>query len=91
MFLNKNDIFEEKIQEIPIDAYFPEFNGEVGSYEAGLKFIYDEYILMTTKLISLHEFRKNLSSIWKTAKKKNEVYIVMVHSKPVLEVRPVKK
>ncbi len=46
---------------------------------------------MTTKLISLNEFRSNLSNIWKTAKKKNEKYIVMVHSKPVLEVRPVKE
>ena len=49
------------------------------------------YINMTTKLISLNEFRSNLSNIWKTAKKKNEKYIVMVHSKPVLEVRPVKE
>lgn len=46
---------------------------------------------MTTKLISLNEFRSNLSNIWKQAKKKNEKYIVMVHSKPVLEVRPVRQ
>lgn len=45
---------------------------------------------MTTKLISLNEFRSNLSTIWKQAKKKNEKYIVMVHSKPVLEVRPIR-
>ena len=44
LFLNKNDLFEEKIENIPIDSFFPEYNGEIGSYEAGLKFIYDEYM-----------------------------------------------
>ena len=44
---------------------------------------------MTTKLISLNEYRKNLSTIWKTSQKQNIRYIVLVHSKPVMEVKPI--
>ena len=44
---------------------------------------------MTTKLISLNEYRKNLSKLWKKAQKENIKYIVLVHSKPVFEVNPV--
>jgi hypothetical protein len=44
---------------------------------------------MTTKLISLNEYRKNLSKLWKKAQNENIKYIVLVHSKPVFEVNPV--
>jgi hypothetical protein len=44
---------------------------------------------MTTKLISINEYRKNLSTLWKKAQKEKIRYIVLVHSKPVFEVNPV--
>ena len=44
---------------------------------------------MTTELISLNEYRKNISKLWKRSQEKNIRYIVLVHSKPVLEVRPI--
>ncbi len=44
---------------------------------------------MTTKLISLGEYRSNLSSLWKEAKTKNIRYVVMVRSQPVFEVNPI--
>jgi len=44
---------------------------------------------MTTELISLNEYRKNLSTIWKKSQKQNIKYIVLVHSKPVMEVKPI--
>ncbi len=44
---------------------------------------------MTTQLISLNEYRKNLSTIWKQAQEKNIKYVVLVHSKPVMEVKPI--
>ncbi len=43
---------------------------------------------MTTKIIGIKNFRENITSLWKEAKKKNIRYIVMYHSKPVLEVSP---
>ena len=44
---------------------------------------------MNTKLITLSDYRKNLSRYTKEAQKNNLFYIVMVHGKPALEVRPV--
>lgn len=44
---------------------------------------------MTTKLIGIKDFRNNLSSIWKESKKKNIRYIVMNHSTPIFEVKPI--
>jgi len=44
---------------------------------------------MTTKLISLNQYRTNLTKLWKDAKEKNVRYVVMVHSKPVFEVTPI--
>lgn len=45
---------------------------------------------METQAISLQDYRKNLSKIWKEAQKKDIRYIVMVHGKPVLEVNPIR-
>lgn len=42
-----------------------------------------------TKTIGLKEFRSNITTLWKTAQKKNIRYIVMHHSNPVFEVNPV--
>lgn len=44
---------------------------------------------MTTKAIGIKEFRNNINTLWKTAQKKQIRYIVMYHSTPVLEVKPV--
>ena len=46
-------------------------------------------IRMHTKLITLSEYRKNLSRYTREAREKNLLYIVMVHGKPMLEVKPV--
>jgi len=44
---------------------------------------------MDTKLIGIKKFRQNFTKIWKEAKEKNICYIVMHHSVPVLEVKPI--
>lgn len=46
---------------------------------------------MNTKLITLSDYRKNLSKYSKEAREQNLLYIVMVHGKPVLEVKPVRE
>lgn len=43
---------------------------------------------MNTKLITLSDYRKNLSQYTREAKEENLLYIVMIHGKPALEVRP---
>lgn len=43
----------------------------------------------TLKLIGLKEFRSNIAEIWKKARRDNIRYVVMYHSKPVLEVSPI--
>lgn len=46
---------------------------------------------MNTKLITLSDYRKNLSRYTREAKEQNLFYIVMIHGKPVFEVRPAKE
>ncbi|QLQ80102.1 hypothetical protein HG537_0D01020 [Torulaspora globosa] len=38
LFLNKMDIFEEKVKRMPIRKYFPDFQGRVGDVEAGIQY-----------------------------------------------------
>ncbi|CCC69505.1 hypothetical protein NCAS_0C05150 [Naumovozyma castellii] len=38
LFLNKVDIFEEKVKKTPIRKYFPDYQGRVGDSEAGIKY-----------------------------------------------------
>lgn len=38
LFLNKIDIFEEKVKRSPIRKYFPNYQGKIGDTEAGLKY-----------------------------------------------------
>lgn len=45
---------------------------------------------MTTELISLNEYRKNISTLWKKAQKENIKYVVLSHSKPIFEVNPLR-
>lgn len=44
---------------------------------------------MTTKTIGIKKFRENITSLWKEAKKKKIRYIVMNHSEPIFEVKPI--
>ena len=44
---------------------------------------------MTTKFIGVKEFRQNIASLAKTAKKKNQRLVIMNRSVPILDVRPV--
>lgn len=46
---------------------------------------------MVTKVVSLKEYRQNITVLWKEAKKNNVRYIVLYHSKPILDVRPYPK
>lgn len=38
LFLNKMDIFEEKVKRMPIRKFFPNYQGRVGDAEAGVKY-----------------------------------------------------
>ncbi|CCF55465.1 hypothetical protein KAFR_0A00270 [Kazachstania africana CBS 2517] len=38
LFLNKMDIFEDKVKKMPIRKYFPDYQGRVGDVEAGVKY-----------------------------------------------------
>ena len=46
---------------------------------------------MTTKIISVKTWRQNLTKLWREAEGKNIRYIVMSHSKPMYEVKPIFK
>lgn len=43
---------------------------------------------MRVKIINLKAFRESITSLWKEARDKNIKYIVLHHSKPILEVYP---
>ena len=39
LFLNKNDLFTDKIRRVDLGHYFPDFDGGLGDYEEALEFI----------------------------------------------------
>lgn len=41
LFLNKNDLFMEKIRRVDLAKFFPDFDGGMGDYEEALEFIKD--------------------------------------------------
>jgi hypothetical protein len=43
---------------------------------------------MSTQVIGIKDFRNQFTTLWKRAIEKNIRYIVLHHSKPVLEVNP---
>ncbi|EFA76096.1 G-protein subunit alpha 9 [Heterostelium album PN500] len=43
LFLNKNDIFREKITKEPLNQFFPEYTGGF-DYEKGLEFVRNQYL-----------------------------------------------
>ncbi len=46
---------------------------------------------MTTKYLSLSEYRNNISRFTREAQEKNIRYIILIHAKPAFEVRPVEE
>ena len=44
LFLNKNDLLEEKIKKSPMSKYFPTFDGPDGDADAARKFILGMYV-----------------------------------------------
>jgi len=49
LFLNKVDVFREKIQTIDIQDHFPQFQGFPDDYQSGIKFIHSLYTQSTQK------------------------------------------
>jgi antitoxin (DNA-binding transcriptional repressor) of toxin-antitoxin stability system len=49
------------------------------------------FLTMTTEMISLSEYRKNLSSLHLKSQKNQITYIVTVHGKPVWNITPIQK
>ncbi len=43
---------------------------------------------MSTQLIGLQDFRKNISMLWKSSRRKRVRYIVTSHSRPIYAVIP---
>ncbi|CCH59901.1 hypothetical protein TBLA_0C00870 [Henningerozyma blattae CBS 6284] len=44
LFLNKTDLFAQKIARSPLRAHFPEYTGRVGDVEAGLAFLESKFV-----------------------------------------------
>lgn len=41
-----------------------------------------------TQVLGLKEFRQDITSLWKKARKNNVRYIILYHSMPIMEVNP---
>lgn len=76
LFLNKCDLFKEKIKTVPISEYFPEYkfkhNLQDGDYNCGTKFIQDRYLdknVDTARTIYVHVTNatntENIKFVWK--------------------------
>lgn len=44
LFLNKRDLFSEKILAKPIRSYFPDYDGVDGDYNSGVKYFVNKFI-----------------------------------------------
>ncbi|KAG0374380.1 hypothetical protein BGX24_010475 [Mortierella sp. AD032] len=44
MFMNKTDIFRTKIQYSPVRAYFPDYSGDEGDYDAAIEFFRSRFM-----------------------------------------------
>eukprot|EP00727_Mastigamoeba_balamuthi_P007997 m51a1_g3818 putative guanine nucleotide-binding protein g subunit alpha-3 (359) ;mRNA; r:275995-277471 len=44
LFLNKKDLFAEKITRVPLNVCFPHFDGMPGSYDSAVQYIRDVYL-----------------------------------------------
>jgi len=57
LFLNKSDLFKDKIQTAPLTAYFPDYKGAPDDYEEALNFIKRKFLSQSQnpdKLILSH-------------------------------------
>lgn len=56
LFLNKIDLFEEKIKRSPIRKYFPDYRGKLGDVNSGIKYFEDIFLGLnrTNKPIYVH-------------------------------------
>lgn len=43
LFLNKSDLFAEKIKTVPLTVCFPEYAGDAGDYSQGVEFLSEEF------------------------------------------------
>src|SRR5438105_11226722 len=43
LFLNKMDLFKEKLRSSPVARYFPDYNGEPGDYKVAGKYFQDKF------------------------------------------------
>jgi len=74
LFLNKDDLFRNKIQSVDIGIYFPQYTGGT-QYQLGLQFIQEEYFarnLNEHKTIYAHVTdatnTENIAFVWKATK-----------------------
>jgi hypothetical protein len=74
LFLNKNDVFAEKIKNVDLGIYFPSYTGGC-NYDAALKFIQDEYfdrVEDPNKNVYCHvtcaTSTDNIKFVWKSTK-----------------------
>lgn len=42
LFLNKRDLFAEKIQRVPLNQYFPDYQGD-NTYESGVEWLQEQF------------------------------------------------
>lgn len=56
LFVNKVDLFEQKLKKSPIKNYFPDYNGKPGDVNAGLKYFEDIFSSLnrTKKQLYIH-------------------------------------
>lgn len=56
LFLNKIDLFEEKVKRSPIRKYFPDYQGKLGDVNSGIKYFEDIFLSLnrTNKPIYVH-------------------------------------
>lgn len=57
LFLNKKDLFGEKIKAVPLTVCFPHYKGRPGNYDDGIKFIEKEFVQLSqsaSKTIYVH-------------------------------------
>lgn len=56
LFLNKVDLFKEKITKVPLNICFPQYTGKAGNYDQAIKYIEDRFLAQNTtpRLVFTH-------------------------------------
>lgn len=55
LFLNKSDVFREKLASIPLADYFPDFTGG-GNFEAAVEFVRDRFLRLNRSAVPVYAF-----------------------------------